>query len=115
MLVPGGFGERGVEGKIAAVRFARENGMPYLGICLGMQVAVIEYARHVAGLEMPTARSSTLDAASGHRPDHRVAGRDGHVETRDEESDSGRHHAPGRPEVPLEPGSLARSVYGKPR
>ena len=50
ILVPGGFGNRGVEGKIAAVRYARENGIPYLGICLGMQVAVIEFARHVAGL-----------------------------------------------------------------
>ena len=51
ILVPGGFGERGIEGKIAAVRYARENGMPYLGICLGMQVAVIEVARNLAGLE----------------------------------------------------------------
>ena len=51
ILVPGGFGERGIEGKIAAVRFARENNIPYLGICLGMQLAVIEYARHVLGLE----------------------------------------------------------------
>ncbi len=51
ILVPGGFGERGVEGKISAVRFAREQGVPYLGICLGMQVAVIEFARNLAGLE----------------------------------------------------------------
>src|SRR5690606_30066373 len=51
ILVPGGFGERGVEGKIRTVRYARENRIPYLGICLGMQVAVIEYARNVAGLE----------------------------------------------------------------
>jgi CTP synthase len=51
ILVPGGFGERGIEGKIQAARYARENRVPYLGICLGMQVAVIEYARDVAGLE----------------------------------------------------------------
>lgn len=50
ILVPGGFGKRGTEGKIAAIRYARENGVPYLGICLGMQLAVIEFARHVAGL-----------------------------------------------------------------
>src|ERR1700745_705032 len=50
VLVPGGFGKRGVEGKIAAIRYARENSIPYLGICLGMQLAVIEYARHMAGL-----------------------------------------------------------------
>ena len=59
ILVPGGFGERGIEGKIRAVRYAREQRIPYLGICLGMQVAVIEYARDVAGLEGPTAPSST--------------------------------------------------------
>jgi CTP synthase len=51
VLVPGGFGVRGVEGKICAARFARENKLPYLGICLGMQVATIEFARHVAGLK----------------------------------------------------------------
>ncbi|GAL13102.1 CTP synthase [Vibrio astriarenae] len=51
ILVPGGFGDRGVEGKILAAKFARENKVPYLGICLGMQVALIEYARNVAGLE----------------------------------------------------------------
>ena len=50
ILVPGGFGKRGVEGKIAAIRYARENKVPYLGICLGMQLAVIEYARDVAGM-----------------------------------------------------------------
>ncbi|WP_290702972.1 CTP synthase [Amphritea sp.] len=60
VLVPGGFGERGVEGKIAAVKYARENKVPYLGICLGMQVAVIEYARHVAGIA--EASSTEFDA-----------------------------------------------------
>ncbi|MGE5188553.1 MAG: CTP synthase [Gemmatimonadota bacterium] len=62
ILVPGGFGSRGVEGKIAAVRYARENGIPYLGICLGMQVAVLEFARHVCGL--PAATSRELDSES---------------------------------------------------
>ena len=57
--MPGGFGKRGIEGKIAAARYARENKVPYLGICLGMQVATIEYARDVAGLRTPTAPSST--------------------------------------------------------
>ena len=64
ILVPGGFGERGVEGKIAAVQYARENKVPYLGICLGMQVAVIEYARHVAGLE--GAHSSEFEKHAKH-------------------------------------------------
>ncbi len=75
ILVPGGFGERGVEGKIAAARYARENGIPYLGICLGMQVAVIEYARHMAGLEdCSQHRVRSCDAEPGDRADHRVAG-----------------------------------------
>ena len=64
MLIPGGFGIRGIEGKIAAARFARENGIPYLGICLGMQVAVVEFARHVAGLE--GANSSEFDPETPH-------------------------------------------------
>ncbi|HEU4803583.1 MAG TPA: gamma-glutamyl-gamma-aminobutyrate hydrolase family protein, partial [Solirubrobacterales bacterium] len=51
ILIPGGFGERGIEGKVAASRFARENGIPFLGICLGMQMAVVDYARHVCGME----------------------------------------------------------------
>ncbi len=73
ILVPGGFGERGVEGKIAAVRYARENKVPYLGICLGMQVAVIEFARNVAGLEgAHSTEFSEARRAPGHRADHRV-------------------------------------------
>src|SRR5690606_8869804 len=62
VLVPGGFGERGVEGKIAAVRYARENGVPYLGICLGLQVAVIEFARNVLGFK--GAHSTEFDAGT---------------------------------------------------
>ncbi len=64
ILVPGGFGERGIEGKIAAVRYARENGVPYLGICLGLQMAVIEFARHVCGLQ--GAHSTEFDASTAH-------------------------------------------------
>ncbi len=74
ILVPGGFGKRGVEGKIHAIRYARENKVPYLGICLGMQLAVIEYARHQAGLA--DANSTEFDAghaASGRGADHRMA------------------------------------------
>ena len=65
LLVPGGFGDRGVEGKIGAIRWAREHGVPYFGICLGMQCAVIEYARHVCGLA--GANSSEFDPASPHK------------------------------------------------
>ena len=75
ILVPGGFGERGVEGKISTVRYARENKIPYLGICLGMQVAVIEFARDVAGLEGAHSTEFYLNPPSGHRLDYGVDGR----------------------------------------
>jgi len=65
MIIPGGFGDRGIEGKIAACRYARENNLPFLGICLGMQVAVIEFARHACGLEK--ANSGEFDEAAPHR------------------------------------------------
>jgi CTP synthase len=65
MIIPGGFGDRGIEGKITACRYARENNIPYLGICLGMQIAVVEFARHVCGLE--GAHSGEFDDASPHR------------------------------------------------
>ena len=64
ILVPGGFGERGVEGKIQAVRYAREHGVPYLGICLGMQMAIIEFGRHALGLE--DANSTEMNRATAH-------------------------------------------------
>ena len=64
ILVPGGFGERGIEGKIQAVRFAREHGIPYLGICLGMQVAIVEHGRHVQGLS--DANSTEFNRATPH-------------------------------------------------
>jgi len=116
ILVPGGFGERGVEGKIMAVRYARENGIPYLGICLGMQVAVIEYARNVAGLA--GAHSTEFDPST---PQPVIAlitewqAEDGHVEKRDKNVDLGGTMRLGGQNCRLEPGSLARSVYGRPQ
>lgn len=68
ILVPGGFGSRGVEGKIAAVRYARENNVPYLGICLGMQIALIEYARDVAGLKGANSTEFDLKCAAPSSP-----------------------------------------------
>lgn len=116
ILVPGGFGERGIEGKIATARYARERRVPYLGICLGMQIAVIEYARHVAGLD--GAHSTEFDRQTPHpiialitewRDEH------GNVETRGEGVDLGGSMRLGGQNCRLEPGSLARSVYGMPQ
>ncbi len=115
ILVPGGFGERGVEGKIATVRFAREQGIPYLGICLGMQVAVIEYARHMAGLE--DAHSTEFNGDTPHPVIALITewvDESGRVESRDEDSDLGGSMRLGAQECLLEPGSLARRMYGKP-
>ena len=113
ILVPGGFGERGVEGKISAVRYARENKVPYLGICLGMQVAVIEFARHVAGIEGAT--SSEFNAAA----DHPVVGlitewttTEGDVEQRGEEDDLGGTMRLGAQVCHLAEGSTAAASYG---
>lgn len=114
VLVPGGFGSRGVEGKIAAVRYARENKIPYLGICLGMQVAVIEYARNV--LSWSDANSTEFDKTSGHP----VVGlitewqdASGETELRTEASDLGGTMRLGAQECSLEPGSKAHACYGK--
>ncbi len=114
ILVPGGFGERGVEGKIKAVRHAREQGIPYLGICLGMQVAVIEFARNVLGLD--GANSTEFDR----RTPHPVIGlitewRDdsGRVETRSTASDLGGSMRLGAQQCALVPGSRARAIYGR--
>jgi len=90
ILVPGGFGERGIEGKVLAAQYAREHNIPYLGICLGMQVAMIEYARHKAG--MPKAHSTEFDKKTPHPvvaliTEWKTA--DGDVEKRDEQSDLG--------------------------
>jgi CTP synthase len=112
ILVPGGFGERGVEGKIESVRFARENNIPYLGICLGMQVAVIEYARNVAGLQ--GAHSSEFTQES----EFPVIGlitewidADGNVETRNKDSDLGGTMRLGAQSCDLKDGTKARAIY----
>ena len=115
ILVPGGFGERGVEGKIEAVRYARENGVPYLGICLGMQVAVIEYARNIAG--MTDAHSSEFSKTTTHPvialiTEWQTA--DGRKEKRDENTDLGGSMRLGGQECKLLERSLARSVYNAP-
>ncbi len=116
ILVPGGFGERGVEGKIETVRYARENKIPYLGICLGMQVAVIEFARHVAGLEGAHSTEFRKDAA------HPVVGlitewknTSGEVETRSEKSDLGGTMRLGAQSCVLEKDSTVYQCYGKER
>ncbi|WJW76594.1 CTP synthase [Thiohalobacter sp. IOR34] len=114
ILVPGGFGERGVEGKIRAVQYARENRVPYLGICLGMQVAVIEYARHVAGLE--DAHSSEFDRNCKHPVIALITEwttQDGRVEKRDEASDLGGTMRLGGQPCKLKPGSRVHETYGK--
>ncbi len=114
ILVPGGFGERGVEGKIEAVRFARENKIPYLGICLGMQVAVIEYARNGAGL---TGAHSTEFAPDAPHPVIALITEwqeaDGTVERRNEDSDLGGTMRLGGQTCRLQPGSLAHRLYAR--
>jgi CTP synthase len=113
ILVPGGFGRRGTEGKIAAIRYARENKVPYLGICLGMQLAVIEYARNVAGLE--GAHSTELNEQTPHPVIALITewlDREGKVETRSENSDIGGTMRLGGQKCTLAAGSLAREVYG---
>ncbi|WP_136066116.1 CTP synthase [Modicisalibacter radicis] len=113
ILVPGGFGERGVEGKIATARYARENNVPYLGICLGMQVAVIEFARHIAGWDDANSTEFTRDTQ------HPVVGLitewlspEGRIELRDEASDLGGTMRLGGQVCHLKAGSRAREVYG---
>ncbi len=114
ILVPGGFGRRGVEGKIATVRFARENKIPYLGICLGMQVAVIEYARHMADLE--GAHSTEFYP---HTPHPVIAlitewrDKAGRIEHRDENADLGGTMRLGAQPCRLVSDSLAHRLYGK--
>ena len=113
ILVPGGFGDRGVEGKIDAVRFAREQGIPYLGICLGMQAAVIEFARHVAALE--GANSSEFDPQTPHPVIALITewqDVEGKVEHRSEDSELGGTMRLGSQEARLLHGSLANLVYG---
>ena len=114
ILVPGGFGERGVEGKIQAVRYARENKVPYLGICLGMQVAVIEIARDLAG--MSDAHSTEFKADTKHPVIALITewiNADGSVEQRDEASDLGGTMRLGAQPCRLAKGTISRDLYGK--
>src|SRR5690348_11959198 len=113
VLVPGGFGKRGVEGKIRAIRYARENKVPYLGICLGMQLAVIEHARHRAGLS--DANSTEFDTDTPHPVVALVTewqNRDGTIEQRSAQSDLGGTMRLGAQPCEVVPGSLAHRIYG---
>jgi CTP synthase len=113
ILVPGGFGKRGVEGKIQAIRFAREKRIPYLGICLGMQLAVIEYARNVANL--PGAHSTEFDPDTPYPVVALISewqNRDGKTETRTAQSDLGGTMRLGGQACRLGENTLARKVYG---
>jgi CTP synthase len=116
ILVPGGFGRRGVEGKIKAIRYARENDIPYFGICLGMQLAITEYARNVAGLV--GAHSTEFDPDTPHPVIALITewqDRDGRVERRDTQSDLGGTMRLGGQECALEAGSAVRRIYGQDR
>ena len=113
VLVPGGFGKRGIEGKISSARFARENKVPYLGICLGMQVATIEFARHVAGLT--DANSTEFDPDS---PNPVIAlitewkDKDGTIQTRDHNSDMGGTMRLGAQSSDVAKNTIAHEIYG---
>ena len=115
ILVPGGFGYRGVEGKIAAIRYARENRIPFFGICLGMQCAVIEFARHVAGLE--DANSEEFDPLSAHKVIYLMTEwfdfRTKNLEKRDAESDKGGTMRLGAYPCKIIPDTRAFEAYGK--
>ena len=113
ILVPGGFGSRGVEGKITAARYAREQKVPYLGICMGMQVATIEYARHVAGLE--GANSTEFDRDCAHPVIALITewkDADGNIQQRDEQSELGGTMRLGAQSSDVLPGTLAHAIYG---
>ena len=113
ILVPGGFGNRGIDGKINAVRYAREKRVPYLGICLGMQVAVIEFARNVAGLH--GANSTEFEAATSHPVIALITewqSVDGSLETRSEASDLGGTMRLGGQNCRLLAGSRVQAMYG---
>jgi CTP synthase len=113
ILVPGGFGDRGIEGKIQAIRYARENRIPYLGICLGMQLAIIEFARMVG---LKGANSTEFDRATNHPvialiTEWQDLARGQQV--RDEKSELGGSMRLGEQEARLKPGSLVHSLYGR--
>jgi CTP synthase len=114
ILVPGGFGDRGIEGKIQAIRFARENRIPYLGICLGMQLAIIEYARNVLALK--GANSTEFDRATNHPVIALITewqDLERGQQVRDEKTDLGGTMRLGAQEAKLLPGSLAYALYGR--
>lgn len=113
ILVPGGFGKRGTEGKIQAIRYARENKIPYLGICLGMQLAVVEFARHVAGLG--GANSTEFDPSAAHPVVTLITewkDREGRVEHRSGDEDLGGTMRKGAQECPVKEGTRAYEIYG---
>ncbi|PZP29872.1 MAG: CTP synthetase [Roseateles depolymerans] len=113
ILVPGGFGKRGVEGKILAAQYAREHKLPYLGICLGMQVATIEYARHKAGLE--GANSTEFEPEAPHKVIALIdewQDADGSIQKRDANSDLGGTMRLGAQSSDVKPGTLAYEIYG---
>ncbi len=113
ILVPGGFGKRGIEGKIIAAQYAREHKLPYLGICLGMQVATIEFARHVAGLA--GANSTEFDPETRHPVIALIdewQDRDGSIQKRDASSDLGGTMRLGAQSSDVLPGTLAHQIYG---
>ena len=113
ILVPGGFGKRGIEGKIVAAQYAREHGVPYLGICLGMQVATIEYARHVAGLF--DANSTEFEPATPHPVIALIEewqDIDGSIQKRSAHSDMGGTMRLGAQSSDVKPGTLAHAIYG---
>src|SRR5512145_1082016 len=113
ILVPGGFGKRGIEGKINTARFAREHKVPYLGICLGMQVATIEFARHVAGLQ--NANSTEFEPQCQHPVIALITewkDADGTIKTRDANSDLGGTMRLGAQSSDVAPGTLAHQIYG---
>ena len=113
VLVPGGFGKRGTEGKIKAIQYAREHKVPYLGICLGMQLATIEFARNVCGLA--DANSTEFDPDTPHPVVALITewmDRTGRIERRTRESDLGGTMRLGSQRVPVEPGTLGARIYG---
>jgi CTP synthase len=113
ILVPGGFGKRGTEGKIMAIEYARKNKIPYLGICLGMQLAVIEFARNVVGLK--NANSTEFDEQVEHPVVALITewkNRDGTLETRTDDSDLGGTMRLGSQKCPVKPGTMAAHIYG---
>ena len=114
ILVPGGFGDRGFEGKVLASKYAREQGTPYFGICYGMQAAVVDFARHVAGLE--GANSTENDRQTPHPvigmiTEWRTGS--GEIERRSEDSDLGGTMRLGLQEQRLKPGTKAHAIYGR--